>query len=210
MKVCRDCKIEKENSEFSKRKSNLDGLYSYCKECTSRKNKETHLKYRDERLEKSREYKKKNTEILRVKSLKYYYDNREKILEKCEVYRNKNKKKISLNEAERRLKDQDRFEKNRKRHLEWSKNNRERLNEYQKDWYQKNKEKRRAHVILRRAILSGNLMRPESCSECYKKCKPDGHHHDYSKPLDVIWICRACHSRKSPRTVIGGNYQLCI
>lgn len=202
MKICKDCKIEKNVGEFYKRPSNLDGLYSYCKECTLKQNKVTRNKKEEIYLEKAREYKEKNKKILREKSLNYYYKNRGKVLEKSEIYRKNNKKKISLNEALRRLKDPQRFENNRKKHLNWAKNNRDRLNEYQREWYKKNKEKRRAHVILNRAIISDKIIRPENCSECNKKCKPDGHHEDYTKPLDVIWICRACHSRKSSRTVI--------
>lgn len=131
-----------------------------------------------------------------------YYEKRESILEKRRVYREKNRDKISLKEATRRLNDADRFEKNRQRHFSWSKNNRKRLNAYQREWYQENKEKRRAHVVLSRAIRAGKIVRPINCSQCLKECKPDGHHEEYSKPLEVIWICRACHSRKSPRTVI--------
>ena len=35
MKVCSKCKIEKDESLFSKRKANSDGLCSSCKECDS-------------------------------------------------------------------------------------------------------------------------------------------------------------------------------
>lgn len=149
-----------------------------------------------------REYREKNRLLLREKAKKYYYENREAQLKKRSIYREENKNKISIREAKKRISDPNRFEKNRVRNLVWSKDNRESINEYQRFWYQKNKEKRRAHVQLNRAIKSGNIMRPKSCSECCKECKPDGHHIDYAKPFDVIWVCRACHSRKSPRTVI--------
>jgi hypothetical protein len=169
MKECRCCKQTKTDNEFYKRARNLDGLYSYCKECTLKKD---------------------------------YYDKREHVLKIAAVYRDKNKQNISRREAERRLKDPERFEKDKLKHLKWSQKNRYRLNEWQRNWYQNNKEKRRAHVVLSRAIGSGKIMRPNECSECKKQCKPDGHHLDYNKPLEVVWICRACHSRKSPRTVI--------
>lgn len=202
MKECRCCKIKKCRSQFWKRITNTDGLYSYCKECTSTKNRQTREKNKEFYKRKVNEYKEKNREKINESAKQYYYKNRKKKLEKRAEYRKKNKSKISLKEALKRMSDKDRFEKNRQRHYEWSKENRKKLNDYQKQWYQKNKEKRRAHVILNRAIKSGKIMRPNSCSQCNVECKPDGHHEDYNKPLEVIWICRKCHSRKSPRTVL--------
>lgn len=201
-KECRSCKIIKTSSEFPKRSSNLDGLYSYCRKCCSDKNKKTLDKNREKHRKKCNEYRQKNREYLNKKSKEYYYKNRELQLKQRSEYRKKYIEKISFKEALKRISDKDRFERNRKKHLEWSKDNRDRLNAYQKEWYQKNKEKRRAHVILNRAIKSAGVVRPNTCSQCNKECKPDGHHEDYSKPLDIIWLCRACHSRKSPRTKI--------
>jgi len=45
------------------------------------------------------------------------------------------------------------------------------------------------------AIERGKIVRPDVCSACGKVCKPDGHHEDYSKPLEVMWLCRSCHKR---------------
>jgi hypothetical protein len=52
----------------------------------------------------------------------------------------------------------------------------------------------RAHRRVRRAIQSGQLVRPEACPRCSRTDLPiEAHHADYSRPLDVEWCCRACH-----------------
>lgn len=63
---------------------------------------------------------------------------------------------------------------------------------------QRHPEKHAARVALAEAIRKGRLVRPEACSICFAPCKPDAHHEDYSKPLDVIWVCRPCHVTKFP------------
>ncbi len=50
-----------------------------------------------------------------------------------------------------------------------------------------------AHGAIRKAIVTGKLIRPTECASCSKECKPDGHHPDYSKPLEVEWLCNSCH-----------------
>lgn len=50
------------------------------------------------------------------------------------------------------------------------------------------------HKKLQRAVKAGKIKRPNKCSKCNKKCKPDGHHPDYKKPLKVIWLCKQCHA----------------
>ena len=54
---------------------------------------------------------------------------------------------------------------------------------------------REAKAAILRAFRSGALVRPGACSECGADCKPDAHHPDYSKPLDVVWLCRTCHAK---------------
>lgn len=56
-------------------------------------------------------------------------------------------------------------------------------------------EQKEAHSIVREAIRLGKITRPFLCELCFKKCKPEGHHEDYSKPLDVDWLCAECHSK---------------
>lgn len=202
MKVCRDCKLQKNDEDFYKRKSNSDGLYSYCKTCTKKHLSDYNRRNSEVLKKKNAEYRSRNREKINERTLKYYYENKEKILLRCAEYRKKNKKKISLRQATILLSNENRFEKNKNRHKRWSDKNRDKLNLWQKEWYQRNKEKRRAHVTVHRAVKKGLLIRPEICSRCERKCRLDAHHEDYSKPLDVKWLCKLCHSRESPRTVI--------
>lgn len=57
----------------------------------------------------------------------------------------------------------------------------------------------RAHRAVGAALNAGVLVRPSVCSGCGdfpEITGPGGiqaHHHDYSKPLDVIWLCAKCH-----------------
>lgn len=54
-------------------------------------------------------------------------------------------------------------------------------------------EKLLAKRSVYRAVRYGRLLKPNACSNCGKKCVPEAHHRDYSKPLEVIWLCRQCH-----------------
>lgn len=54
-------------------------------------------------------------------------------------------------------------------------------------------EKRKAHILVDNYIRDGKLNRPNQCGNCDCKCKPHAHHNDYTKPLEVTWLCTACH-----------------
>lgn len=55
--------------------------------------------------------------------------------------------------------------------------------------------KEQARITLRDAVKSGKITRPKSCSKCGNEhTRIEAHHHDYSKPLDVIWLCMPCHN----------------
>jgi len=53
-------------------------------------------------------------------------------------------------------------------------------------------EKDRANRILNYHVRVGNITK-YPCQECGTQENIDAHHEDYSKPLDVIWLCRQCH-----------------
>lgn len=55
-------------------------------------------------------------------------------------------------------------------------------------------EKRAAHHAVSRAIRDGKLEK-RPCAFCSSAEAVEAHHHDYSKPLDVTWLCKPCHRR---------------
>lgn len=55
-----------------------------------------------------------------------------------------------------------------------------------------NKEKLLAHAAVGRALKAGTLTRLP-CEHCGFSYHTEGHHYDYSKPLEVTWLCKPCH-----------------
>lgn len=57
-------------------------------------------------------------------------------------------------------------------------------------------ERDRARRLLRKAIQRGIIVRPRMCQALGCRCpKIFAHHHDYAKPLNVVFLCRECHER---------------
>ena len=53
--------------------------------------------------------------------------------------------------------------------------------------------------IVIKAIASGLIIKPAMCTICGAEERVVGHHHDYSRPLDVVWMCHPCHAQVHPR-----------
>ena len=47
-----------------------------------------------------------------------------------------------------------------------------------------------------KALRMGDLVRPAVCSTCGKTGLIEGHHEDYKKPLEVVWLCQRCHQEQ--------------
>lgn len=88
---------------------------------------------------------------------------------------------------------------------EYYRTNREHILETNAAWRQKNPDKiykynhkdiesgkHSARSAVRRAMVKGVLTK-EDCA-C-GRADVQAHHENYSKPLDVIWMCPMCHSR---------------
>lgn len=61
--------------------------------------------------------------------------------------------------------------------------------------------KNKARQAVAYAVKTGKLIKPDICTHCKKYAKRiEGHHMDYSKPLEVIWLCSKCHTKIHGRT----------
>jgi len=129
MKTCTKCKIEKDETEFSKAKREKDGLQSKCKACereyrqaNAERIAEYQGEYRQENAEqiceKRREYYQANAEQYR----EYYQTNAERICERTRKYKQENAEKIAEQKRE------------------YQQENAEKIAEYQRGYYQANAE----------------------------------------------------------------------
>ena len=53
-----------------------------------------------------------------------------------------------------------------------------------------------AHNAVNRAIKTGELTRPSTCSRCPADKNIQAHHDDHTRPLDVMWLCPVCHAAR--------------
>lgn len=99
------------------------------------------------------------------------------------------------------------YDRNRPNRLERSRKQNERLKALRKEspecrirratLWEKNKKTRAekyhsAHYKTANAIRDGKLIK-QCCQQCQSSGPIHAHHEDYSKPLDVVWLCKTCH-----------------
>ncbi len=60
-------------------------------------------------------------------------------------------------------------------------------------YYKRYPERKSANNKVSNAIRDGKLHRSPSCELCGSCFKVEAHHDDYSKPLEVVWLCKPHH-----------------
>ncbi len=71
---------------------------------------------------------------------------------------------------------------------------------YHEKWVKSNKEKSAAHMKVYMALKKGTLKK----RKCFCGKKAEAHHSDYSKPLDVEWLCRK-HHKETHKKIIDNS-----
>ena len=83
--------------------------------------------------------------------------------------------------------------KDRAKYMEqWITNNPGYMTAKKREWWKKNKDRLKVKDAVRYAIKTGKLVKTP-CHIC-GDVQVEGHHPDYSRPLDVVWLCRKHHN----------------
>ena len=81
---------------------------------------------------------------------------------------------------------------NTKHAKKYRENNRQKINQIAYKSMYKNMDKHLARLRVYYQIRNGRMVKKE-CEKC-GNAVTEAHHRDYSKPLDVQWLCRICHA----------------
>lgn len=79
---------------------------------------------------------------------------------------------------------------------DWKQKHKQQRAEYRKQYRKDNRLKCNAHSLVWNHINTGKLFKPDFCYLCGDKCEPQAHHEDYSKPLEILWLCPTCHANR--------------
>lgn len=104
----------------------------------------------------------------------------------------RNPELVRLNDAKRYQRDKP---KRRSLNDRFAAENRDAVKRYKAAWKARNAIKVSCHKTVLLAIKSGKLLRPDACDKCGQGGRIEAHHDDYSKPLEVRWLCVPCHGK---------------
>ena len=202
-----ECKVcgDTNEDEFYK------GNKSRCKACSIACAKEWHALHPERARElnnrASKKYRQKHPEGVKNRALRYLDKNRERnknspfiylsgVLKKCAVC----KVYLAPSCFTKSCSKWDGLEGycrdcNKVLTIHWRRNNRERGNKIARKSYHKHKDRARARGIANYHIKGREICSVHSCEELGEK-----HHPDYTKPLEIIWLCRKHHYQSAHRS----------
>jgi len=204
--LCKQCRNETQKKWNSENKDKINSA-----------KKRYYKKNKDEILVKSKELKKAKGEKYLAQQREYakkrYHDNLERERQRCRNWREANPEKYkesNRKSCKKRYENNKDFykkygkwyrttfkEKKEKSDKVWRENNPDKVKKYSriaaKRARNKHPEKVKARLLVDYAIKKDFLIRPTECSKCGKEGRIEGHHEDYSKPLEVTWLCKKCH-----------------
>lgn len=135
---------------------------------------------------------KTHKEQKRLAAKKYYQQDPEKYRERSRKYRANNKEKTAR--AWRKYYEEHRDEISAQQKIYMKEYRAEHRKEHaisSAEQRMKHKDEYAARRMLNHAIRDGKVQR-QACEECGAEVA-EAHHDDYNRPLEVRWLCKACH-----------------
>jgi hypothetical protein len=116
---------------------------------------------------------------------------KECVKDRVRTHRDKNIEYFRKYDKKRYLEQPHRKEEARQSYENWVLKNPNGPTVTSREWRKRNPEKYKAQNAVNNAIARGKLKR-KPCKICGEKAQ--AHHEDYSKPLEVTWLCQIHHA----------------
>jgi len=173
LKWCPKCSTAKPFAQFFRKASARDGYRAECRSCEYERQK----KYSAANPEKVKTWRQNNywrdPDHKRAQKRADYYRHRSERIDKVRAAVDPEKKRQYDREYRKRPEVKARQDEQKARYK------------------REQRAKYRAHYYVKNAIRDGRLVR-QPCEVCGKP-RAEAHHDDYSKPLEVRWLCKAHH-----------------
>jgi hypothetical protein len=205
MKNCTKCGLGKTIEEFKTKTGNIG---SRCKGCKAEYQKNWASRNPERAKKNSRNNYYRHKSARDEANKKWAIENRDKSNAIKKAYKRRHREKYLAQQREyareryarlwTSIREKETIKERKEKRRVWRRNNKDRLNAYFLKRYHESDEVKnqyKARSLVRSAIKAEKLVKPEKCQACELDTKLEAHHVDYSKPLDVIWLCSGCHSK---------------
>lgn len=172
-KKCSRCGEVKFLSDFYKQPRNRDGLWTYCKACASIENATRRELFGAKVRAIARASYEKHKEAKAIVSKEYYERTKETKLAKDKIRREANPEKA------------------KEQYDEYYRRNSAKICAATKRYRELNPKKKRAHKAVKDGLRKGTIEKGV-CEVCGSE-EVQGHHCDYDKPTEVMWLCAEHH-----------------
>lgn len=187
-KKCTKCEQIKETIFFCKDSRNKDGYGAQCKDCRNKHVREYVANNKERTVERHRVYRANNKDKCSKATILWNKNNPDKVKENKQKYFNRHAERLNAKVKEWRQLNPDKVKEATQK---WRDLNIEKVRGYKREDARRRPQAYKAVNVVNHAIRDGKLKRMP-CEICGDS-KSEAHHCDYSKPLEIQWLCKAHH-----------------